>query len=64
MQIVAVVMNTSTCEVEFLRTSKTYPKIKLKFYPPSVCCNENPIYVFPEKELCGRSPNFHISTCL
>ncbi len=21
---------------------------------------ENPIYVFPEKELCGLSPNFHI----
>ncbi len=23
-------------------------------------CNENPIYVFLEKELCGLSPNFHI----
>jgi hypothetical protein len=23
-------------------------------------CNENPIYVFPEKELPGLSPNFHI----
>jgi hypothetical protein len=23
-------------------------------------CNENPFYVFPEKELCGLSPNFHI----
>ncbi len=24
-------------------------------------CNENPIYVFPEKELCAASvPNFHI----
>jgi hypothetical protein len=22
--------------------------------------NENLIYVFPEKELCGLSPNFHI----
>ncbi len=22
-------------------------------------CNENPIYVFPEKELCGLIPNFH-----
>jgi hypothetical protein len=22
-------------------------------------CNENPIYVFPEKELC-QFPNFHI----
>jgi hypothetical protein len=43
-----------------LRTSKTYPKIKLSFYPSNVHCNENPIYVFPEKELCGRSPNFHI----
>ncbi len=26
-------------------------------------CNENPIYVFPEKELRGHSPNFliHVS---
>ncbi len=23
-------------------------------------CNENPIYLFPEKELRGLSPNFHI----
>jgi hypothetical protein len=23
-------------------------------------CNENPIYVFPEKELRGLSPYFHI----
>jgi hypothetical protein len=23
-------------------------------------CNENPIYVFSEKEVRGRSPNFHI----
>ncbi len=23
-------------------------------------CNENPIYVFPEKELRGLSPSFHI----
>jgi hypothetical protein len=23
-------------------------------------CNENPIYVFPEKELRDLSPNFHI----
>jgi hypothetical protein len=22
-------------------------------------CNENPSYVFPEKKLCGLSPNFH-----
>ncbi len=27
-----------------------------------VHCNENPIYVFPEKELRGLSPNFHIHT--
>ncbi len=26
----------------------------------AVHCNENPIYAFPEKELCGLSPNFHI----
>ncbi len=25
-----------------------------------VHCNENPIYVFPEKELCGLCPDFHI----
>ncbi len=23
-------------------------------------CKENPIYVPPEKKLCGLSPNFHI----
>jgi hypothetical protein len=23
-------------------------------------CNESPIYVFPEKELCDLNPNFHI----
>ncbi len=23
-------------------------------------CNENPIYLFPEKEMRGLSPNFHI----
>jgi hypothetical protein len=23
-------------------------------------CNENPIYLFPEKELRGLSPSFHI----
>ncbi len=23
-------------------------------------CKKSPIYVFPEKELCGLSPNFHI----
>jgi hypothetical protein len=23
-------------------------------------CNENPIYVSPEKELRGLSPNFHV----
>jgi hypothetical protein len=27
---------------------------------PTPHCNENPIYVFPEKELRGISPNFHI----
>jgi hypothetical protein len=29
-------------------------------YQPSTHCNENPIYVFPEKELCGLSPSFHV----
>jgi hypothetical protein len=23
-------------------------------------CNENPIYVFPEKEICDLNPNFYI----
>jgi hypothetical protein len=27
-------------------------------------CNKNPIYVFPEKELRGLSPNFHIHVSL
>ncbi len=27
-------------------------------------CNENPIYVFPEKELRGLSANFHIYVSL
>ncbi len=27
---------------------------------PAVHCNENSIYVFPENELRGFSPNFHI----
>ncbi len=27
----------------------------------SIQCNDNPIYVFPEKELHGFSPNFHIN---
>jgi hypothetical protein len=26
--------------------------------------HENPIYVFPEKELRGLSPNFHIHVCI
>ncbi len=28
--------------------------------PGLLHCNENPIYVFPDKELRGLSPNFHI----
>jgi hypothetical protein len=28
--------------------------------PSPIHCNENPIYVFPEKELRGLSSNFHI----
>jgi hypothetical protein len=38
-----------------------YYKIYLDFgYRIGPHCNENPIYVFPEKELRGPSPNFHI----
>jgi hypothetical protein len=29
-------------------------------YSPTPHCNENPIYVFPEKELRGLSPNSYI----
>jgi hypothetical protein len=29
-------------------------------YNVNIHCNENSIYVFPEKELRGLSPNFHI----
>ncbi len=29
-------------------------------YGDKTHCNRNPIYVFPEKELRGLSPNFHI----
>jgi hypothetical protein len=28
--------------------------------PSEMHCNENPIYVFPEKELRGLSPHFYI----
>jgi hypothetical protein len=28
-------------------------------FRPNVHCNGNPIYVFPKKDLCGFSPNFH-----
>ncbi len=28
--------------------------------PACLHCNENPIYVFPEKEMCCPSPNFQI----
>ncbi len=27
-------------------------------------CSENPIYVFPEKELRGHSPYLHIHACV
>ncbi len=30
------------------------------WFPSGPQCNENPIYVFPEKDLRGLSPNFHI----
>ncbi len=29
-------------------------------YASAMQCNEYPIYVFPEEELHGLSPNFHI----
>ncbi len=32
----------------------------LKVLGTRLHCNENPIYVFQEKELRGLSPNFHI----
>ncbi len=30
--------------------------------PYIIHCNENPIYVFPEKELRRLNPNFHIQS--
>jgi hypothetical protein len=42
-----------------------YYKIYLDFgYRILPHCNENPIYVFLEKELRGPSPNFHIHVSL
>jgi hypothetical protein len=35
-------------------------KARWPFHTQVVDCNKNPIYVFPEKELRGLSPNFHI----
>ncbi len=35
-------------------------KISLIFISALLHCNENPIYIFPEKELRGLSPNFHM----
>ncbi len=40
-----------TCSVFFLG---------VELYVLVLHSNENPIYVFPEKELRGLSPNFHI----
>ncbi len=34
--------------------------LSTSFFKYSEHCNENPIYVFPEKELRGLSPNFQI----
>jgi hypothetical protein len=36
------------------------PNLELRIRQQTVNCNENPIYVFPEKELRGLSPNSHI----
>ncbi len=41
-------------------TSTSSLKFKKKPWTESTHCNENPIYVFPEKRLRGLSPNFHI----
>jgi hypothetical protein len=47
------------------------PRQKLKEKPHKVFlaawrthCNENPIFVFPEKKLCGPSLNFHVHVSL
>ncbi len=37
-----------------------FPFQKYIFWIMYSTCNENPIYVFPEKELSGLNPNFHI----
>jgi hypothetical protein len=41
----------------------TVLRVRITLPSPIPCpphCNENPIYVFPEKELRSLSPNFHI----
>jgi hypothetical protein len=40
--------------------SRIYPVAANSEEVSGLHCNENPIYLFPEKELCGLSPNFHI----
>ncbi len=46
-----------------LTQRKVSQGVRRVFEPETFCvlhCNENPIYVFPEKELRRLSPNFHI----
>ncbi len=42
-------------------TARRSVVLKKNFFMGRVHCNENPIYVFPEKELRGLSPNFRIN---
>ncbi len=48
-------MLTVFCLFNSLGNARNPPSMKLPH------CNKNPIYVFPEKELRGLSPNFHIN---
>ncbi len=47
-------LNLAMNDQQRLQFSKVWFKMVLTH------CNENSIYVFPEKELRGLSPNFHI----
>jgi len=52
----------STLNKKFIVRTVTYLKIAVVKVTviSKEHCNEKPIYVFPEKELRGLSPNFHI----
>ncbi len=49
--------------MRFMGESVTEEEIEVRDKKEQSCaahCNENPIYLFPEKELCGLRPSFHL----